>query len=85
MTAAVGAADKNTEEGAKCDVDMGNAAEASAATAAAGVRPLRPAKWGTITRGQRQRWKQQGGRPRQNSDREGLVDRARKKRSARSG
>ena len=50
---------------------MENAAEASAATAAAaaGVRPPRPANWGKITRGQRQHWKQQGGRPRQNSGR----------------
>ena len=33
-------------EGAECDVDMGIAAEASAATAAAGVRPPRPAELG---------------------------------------
>ena len=40
-------------EGAQCDVDMGNAAEASEAAAAARVRPPRPADWGTMTRGQR--------------------------------
>jgi len=53
-------------EGAECDVDMGNAVEASAATAAAaaGVRPPRPAAWGTMTRGQRKHWKQRGGRSR---------------------
>jgi len=40
-------------EGAECDVGMGNAAEAPEATAAAaaGVRPPRPANWGTMTKG----------------------------------
>ena len=39
-------------EGAEFDVDMGNAAEALAATAAAAarVRLPRPANWGTTTR-----------------------------------
>ena len=42
-------------EGAECDVDMGNAAGASATTAAAAarVRPPRPVNWSTMTRGQR--------------------------------
>ena len=46
-------------EGAECDVDRGNAAEAPEATAAetAGLRPPRPANWGKMTRGQRQCWK----------------------------
>ena len=56
-------------EGAECEVDMGNAAEASATTAAAaaaGVRPPRPANWVTMTRAQRKYWKQHGGKPRCN-------------------
>jgi len=62
-------------EGAECDVDMGNAAEASAttATAAARVRPPRPANWGTMTKPsnwgamsgtQRKNWYRQGGKER---------------------
>ena len=51
-------------EGAECDVEMGNTAEAPVAAAAAGVRPPRPNNWDTITRMQRKMWKKQGGQPR---------------------
>jgi len=40
------------------------AAAAETAGTAAGVRPPRPANWGTRTREQRRNWNQQGGRPR---------------------
>jgi len=52
-------------EGKGCDVDVGNAAEASEATAAAAVRarPPRLENWGTMTRKQRKSWKQRDGRP----------------------
>ena len=63
------------QEGAEDDAEKGDAAEvseaaaaaegaseaAAAAAAAARVRPLRLADWGTMTRGRRQRLKQQGG------------------------
>ena len=37
-------------EGAECDVDMGNVAEAPVAAAAGEVRPPRPANWVTMTK-----------------------------------
>jgi len=53
-----GPAAKVLNEGAECDVDMGDAAEAPEATAAAagGVWPPRPRNWGLMTRGQRWNW-----------------------------
>jgi len=48
--------------GVRYDAETENAAGSSDVVAAAArVRPPRPADWGTMTRGQRQRWKQQGG------------------------
>ena len=45
-------------DGAECDVDTGNAAEASAPTAAtaAGVRPPRPSNWSAMTKDQKRHW-----------------------------
>ena len=65
----------NTPQQPGDDVDMGNAAKAPEATAAAAVRvrPPRPANWPAMIRGQRQNWKQRGGRPRRHSDRDELF------------
>jgi len=51
---------KILNEGAGCNADIGNAAEAPVAAAAAAVRvrPPRPANWGTMTRVQRRKWSQ---------------------------
>ena len=57
--------------GGAAEYGSGAAAEAAAGTAA-GVWPPRPADWGTMTRSQRHRWKQRGGRPCLDSDRGGI-------------
>jgi len=50
-------------EGAECDVDMGNAAEAPVAAAAAGVPATFPQEeLEKMTRIERKHWKKQGGR-----------------------
>ena len=51
-------------EGAECDVDMGNAVEASAATAAAavGVRPPKPSNWSTMPKMQKKNLFQRHGK-----------------------
>jgi len=59
--AGVEAAAAAAAAGGAAEYGPGAAAEAAAGTAA-GVRPPRPADWVTMTRGQRQRWKQRGGR-----------------------
>jgi len=51
-------------EGAQCDVDMGNAAEASEAADAARVRPPRPSNWNAMTPSQKKNWKQRERRSR---------------------
>jgi len=50
-------------EGAQCNVDMGNAAEAQAATAAAaaGVRPPKSSNWSAMSKMQKRNWFQRHG------------------------
>ena len=52
------------DEAAEFDAETGDAPETPVAAAAAGVRPPRPSNWGSMTRVQRRKWDQQGGRPR---------------------
>ena len=67
-----GQATEALHEGAEYEAETGNAAETPKAAAVARVRPPSPSNRGSMTRGQRQRWKQQGGRPRLNSDHGGI-------------
>ena len=66
-----GAETAATAAGGAAENGPGAAVDATAGAAAGGRSP-RPENWRKITRGQRQRWKQQGGRPRQNADRGGI-------------
>ena len=56
-----GPAAETLHEGAEYDAKTGDAAEASEAAAAAGVRPPRPSNWGDMSRRQRQHWKLRSG------------------------
>ena len=51
-----GPAAETLHEGPEYDAETGDAAEASGAAAAAGVRPPRPSNWGTLTKKQKKNW-----------------------------